>query len=30
MVSGLPNDPIFDPVGIVVWAIDAGLYDLMY
>ena len=30
MVTGLPHDPIFDPVGIVVWAIDAGLYDLMY
>lgn len=26
----MPNDPIFDPVGIVVWAIDMGLYDLMY
>jgi len=29
-MAGLPNDPIFDPVGIVVWAIDTGLYDLMY
>jgi len=29
-VSGLPNDPVFDAVGIVVWSIDAGLYDLMY
>lgn len=29
-MSALPNDPIFDPVGIVLWAIDAGLYDLMY
>ncbi len=29
-MSGLPNDPLFDPVGIVVWAIDTGLYDLMY
>ena len=29
-MSALPNDPIFDPVGIVVWAIDSGLYDLMY
>ena len=26
----MPNDPVFDPVGIIVWAIDAGLYDLMY
>ena len=25
-----PHDPIFDPVGIVVWSIDSGLYDLMY
>jgi hypothetical protein len=23
-------DPIFDPVGIVVWAIEVGIYDLMY
>ena len=30
MVSGLPADPLLDPVGIVVWAIDSGLYDLMY
>ena len=30
MVTGLPDDPLFDPVGIVVWAIDSGLYDLMY
>lgn len=29
-MAGLPNDPIFDPVGIVVWALDTGLYDLMY
>jgi hypothetical protein len=29
-MAGLPNDPVFDPVGIVVWAIDVGLYDLMY
>ena len=29
-MSGLPNDPIFDAVGIVVWSIDTGLYDLMY
>ena len=29
-MTGLPNDPLFDPVGIVVWSIDAGLYDLMY
>jgi len=26
----LPHDPVFDPVAIVTWAIDAGLYDLMY
>lgn len=26
----LPDDPIFDPVGIVVWAIDTGIFDLMY
>ena len=26
----LPLDPIFDPVGIVVWAIDTGIYDVMY
>ena len=30
MTAGLPHDPLFDPVGIVVWAIDSGLYDLMY
>jgi hypothetical protein len=30
VVTELPNDPLFDAVGIVVWAIDAGLYDLMY
>ena len=29
-MTGLPRDPVFDPVDIVVWAIDAGLYDLMY
>lgn len=29
-MTGLPHDPVFDPVGIVVWAIDTGLYDLMY
>ena len=29
-MTGLPDDPLFDPVGIVVWAIDSGLYDLMY
>ena len=29
-MSGLPNDPVFDAVGIVVWSIDTGLYDLMY
>jgi hypothetical protein len=23
------NDPIFDPVGIVVWGIDVGIYDAM-
>ena len=30
MSAALPNDPIFDPVGIVVWAIDTGIYDVMY
>ena len=25
----LPDDPIFDPVGIVVWGIDAGIFDFM-
>ena len=30
MVTGLPDDPIFDAVGIVVWAIDVGIYDIMY
>jgi hypothetical protein len=30
VVTGLPDDPVFDAVGIVVWAIDSGLYDLMY
>jgi hypothetical protein len=29
VIEGLPNDPIFDPVGIVVWAIDVGIYDFM-
>src|SRR5690606_30505657 len=29
-VTGLPSDPIFDPVGIVLWAIDRGIYDLIY
>jgi hypothetical protein len=24
------QDPILDPVGIVVWAIDVGIYDVMY
>ena len=26
----MPNEPIFDPVGIVNWAIDSGVFDLMY
>jgi len=26
----LPHDPIFDPVAIVTWAIDTGIFDLMY
>ena len=30
MTAELPYDPLFDPVGVVVWAIDTGLYDLMY
>jgi hypothetical protein len=25
----MPNDPIFDPVGIMVWGIDVGIFDLM-
>lgn len=29
-MTGLPDDPIFDPVGIVVWSIDVGIYDFMY
>ena len=29
-MTGLPQDPIFDPVGIVVWSIDVGIYDFMY
>jgi hypothetical protein len=29
-MTGLPQDPVFDPVGIVVWAIDTGIFDLMY
>jgi hypothetical protein len=24
------NDPLFDPVAIVGWAIDTGIFDLMY
>ena len=24
------NDPLFDPVEIVGWAIDSGIFDLMY
>jgi hypothetical protein len=30
MIEGLPNDPLFDPVAIVVWSIDTGIYDVMY
>ena len=26
----MTQDPILDPVGIVVWSIDVGIYDLMY
>ena len=26
----MTHDPILDPVGIVVWSIDVGIYDLMY
>jgi len=26
----MPHDPIFDPVAIVGWAIDVGVFDLMY
>src|SRR5690606_12413204 len=29
-VIALPHDPIFDPVAIVTWAIDTGIFDLMY
>ena len=29
-MTGLPNDPVFDPVGIVEWSIDVGIYDVMY
>lgn len=29
-MTGLPSDPLFDPVGIVVWAIETGIYDVMY
>ena len=29
-MTGLPDDPLFDAVGIVVWAIDTGIYDVMY
>ena len=29
-MTGLPDDPIFDAVGIMVWGIDVGIYDLMY
>ena len=29
-MAALPEDPIFDAVGIVTWAIDVGIYDLMY
>jgi hypothetical protein len=24
------RDPIFDPVGIIVWAVHSGIYDIMY
>ena len=30
MSLGLPDDPIFDPVGIVVWSVDTGIFDIMY
>jgi hypothetical protein len=26
----MPHDPIFDPVAIVNWAIDVGIFDAMY
>ncbi len=29
-MTGLPDDPLFDPVAIVVWSIDSGIYDVMY
>ena len=30
MSTGLPDDPLFDAVGIVVWSIDTGIYDVMF
>jgi len=29
-MTGLPNDPIFDPVAIVTWAVHVGIYDALY
>ena len=29
-MDALPDDPIFDAVGIAVWSIDVGIYDIMY
>jgi hypothetical protein len=29
-MTALPDDPLFDPVALVVWSIDAGIFDLMY
>jgi hypothetical protein len=26
----MPRDPLFDPVAILVWGIDVGIYDVMY
>ena len=26
----MPHDPLLDPVAIVGWAIDVGIFDLMY
>ena len=26
-MTGLPQDPIFDAVGIVTWAVHVGIYD---
>ena len=30
MSGDFPHDPLLDPVGIVVWAVHSGIYDMMY